>query len=92
MPAVGEIVTNINIFAPDVRKLDKPVWEESKEESSSDYDGDDSTVEDISDEAVLARHQKVLDHMKEKLDVAMEQRSKTRSRIMSTGGAGRTTR
>ena len=73
-PAVaGKIGTIINIFAPDVQKLDKSVWEESEEESSSDCDVDDSTIEDISDKAVRARHQKALEYMKEKLDVALEQ-------------------
>jgi hypothetical protein len=69
-----------NIFAPNVRKLDKPVWELT-EDDNSDND-EDSESEDIGDDAVLARHQKVLDLMKQKLDVAMVHRSQGRGRAL----------
>jgi len=65
---VGEV---INIFAPVVRNL-KDGTDEKMLQSDDDNGDDDGEDEDISEEAVLARHQAVLDHMKEKLDVAFE--------------------
>jgi len=50
----------------------------------------DSEEEDISDDAILARHQYVLDHMKRKLDIAMaarqQQQQQQRVRSRSTSG------
>lgn len=83
----GSIEQSVNIFAPDVRKLDRPVWELTEEDYSDNVD--ESEAEDISDDAVLARHQKVLDLMKQKLDVAMVHRSQGRGRTLPTGGSSR---
>ena len=44
-------------------------------------DSDDSDEEDITDQAVLARHQSVLDSMKHKLDAALEAKQKSRKSI-----------
>ena len=86
----GSVEQVANIFAPDVRKLEGSAWDEYADDS--DYD-DDSECEDISDEAILARHQEVLDVMKQKLDVAMEQRNQSRGRAnISAGGPSRIVR
>ena len=60
------------IIAPYCRKVDTPP-------GMSDDQGDDEE-EDISDEAVLARHRVVLDRMKKKIDKAMEARQQQASR------------
>lgn len=57
------------IFAPFVQPFDGSTLEAEKE-TEPDSDSD----EDISDEAVLQRHQGVLDEMKLKLDAALEKR------------------
>ena len=63
-----------NIFAPVFRELDS-----FPEVSGSGWsDSDDSDEEDISEEAVLSRHQVVLDSMKKKLDTALEAKQKSR--------------
>eukprot|EP00980_Cylindrotheca_fusiformis_P002609 scaffold618_cov130-Cylindrotheca_fusiformis.AAC.13 len=56
------------IFAPFVRRTELPCLQS---ESESD------TEEDLSDDAVLSRHQEVLDEMKQKLSVFFEARKNT---------------
>lgn len=60
------------IIAPFCRKI------ESLPEDSTN--GDDSEDEDLSDEAVLARHRVVLDKMKKKLEKFMKARQKAQQR------------
>lgn len=86
------------IFAPVTRKVNRlaghratyEVWSDS--DTECDGMGDAMDDEDLTDEAVLARHQIVLDHMKKKLDVAIGQRKRLRSVSSSTslsrGGDG----
>jgi hypothetical protein len=65
----------MTIFAPYVHQITEipdPIEEESDEE------------EDLSDEAVLVRHQAVLDHMKEKLSAILEARKKQQERRKSS--------
>lgn len=62
------------IFAPVVRKVD------FQPPSSSD---DSSDEEDLSDQAVLARHQVVLNEMKEKLTAIQQSRKKVQDRKKS---------
>jgi hypothetical protein len=68
------------IIAPFCRKVERPP-------AMSDDEGLEEE-EDISDEAVLARHRVVLDRMKQKLDKVMEarQQGQQRDRNRSTGG------
>lgn len=63
------------IIAPYFRKIETPP-------TMSD-DGDLEEEEDISDEAVLARHKVVLDRMKQKLDEVMEARQQGQQRDRS---------
>jgi len=67
-----------NIFAPFFRRLDSSPSSADARWFQQDSDSDASDQEDISDEIVLTRHQRVLDQMKEKLDLAMETEQKTR--------------
>jgi len=71
------------IFAPSVRKLTK----EQLEKVLQDVEGDASVEEeeDISDAAILARHQAVLNEMKSRIDHLMEAR-KNRYRSPSNAG------
>mmetsp|Transcript_24438 Transcript_24438/g.55768 ORF Transcript_24438/g.55768 Transcript_24438/m.55768 type:complete len:497 (-) Transcript_24438:358-1848(-) len=55
----------IHIFAPVVRKLD--IFSSEKKECEEEI-GIDDEEEEISDEAILFRHQEVLDRMKEKME------------------------
>lgn len=61
-----KIGTGPIIFAPVVRVINDANLKSVESDSGSDLE------EDISDEAVLARHQEVLDAMKHKLEMALE--------------------
>jgi len=68
----------VHIFAPVFRKLvGSEITGDNVEENAPQVEDGDSE-EDISDNAVLARHQEVLDLMKKKLDVVMEEQSNRR--------------
>jgi len=73
----------VSIFAPYVKRLEKPAWEmesSCSDRSEKSTDDEESQDEDISDTAVFERHITVLDAMKQKLDVAMqEHRTRNRS-------------
>ena len=58
-----------HIFAPAIRRID------DLEESLSDDDGE-GIIEDLSDKAILERHQDVLDSMKEKMSKILDARKK----------------
>jgi hypothetical protein len=72
----NERVQARTIFAPYCRKIEKELVDE--EESDSE--------EDLSEEAVLSRHQDVLDTMKAKLAAVMEARKKQQERRKSKAG------
>ena len=61
------------IIAPMIRDFDSSILDEDGGGGSSD-EGGPSEEEDLSDEAVLRRHQEVLDDMKENLEFAMKLR------------------
>lgn len=61
------------IIAPMIRDFDYSILDEDGGGGSSD-EGGPSEEEDLSDEAVLRRHQEVLDDMKENLEFAMKLR------------------
>ncbi|KAL9183858.1 hypothetical protein ACHAXT_004714 [Thalassiosira profunda] len=63
------------IIAPFVREIDWPNLELAEEEDESDSD-----EEDISDEAILERHQEVLREMKIKLDAVLEARKQNQQK------------
>lgn len=67
---IQQLSQRTNIFAPFVHSFDQSSL---AFENDSDDDGS-SSDEDISDETMLARHQDVLNEMKEKIDVALEER------------------
>ena len=61
--------------APSLKTIISPFCREIQE-SPVPSDDESDTEEDLTDEAVLGRHQIVLDEMKEKLTAFMEQRKK----------------
>mmetsp|Transcript_18172 Transcript_18172/g.25999 ORF Transcript_18172/g.25999 Transcript_18172/m.25999 type:complete len:547 (+) Transcript_18172:1131-2771(+) len=76
-------ISSTDIFAPFCRKID--IFSLESEDSD---DSDDE--EDISDETVLERHQKVLDRMKQKLDIVMEMRQQQQQQQQSQRSRSRT--